>query len=273
MRFLILAAASLFALANGSQSGYISDSADPVGALVDQIKTMGNVYNVSKSAVCWKDTKTRGVGRPIHACANGMQQDAGLCYKPCSDTYYGVGPVCWQYCEPGFTDEGALCGKAGSIISANNSACPWYDVCGLLLAAGCSTCPEGYHNDGCTCRIDPIAYAKKSYGRGVGVPMGCASDEDYDAGLCYPKCPSGYAGVGPVCWETCPAARPAEDAALCCTSAADCNEYVEKVAKATIQTIAAAVEAGEDPTKSVDAIKQALELALDFVLPLCIQFD
>jgi len=266
--------ASLFAFSQAaSQSGYVAqDPSDPVGALVDQINTQGNVYNVSISQVCWKDTTTRGVGHPIHSCANGMQEDALLCYQPCRDGFYGVGPVCWAYCADGFTDEGALCGKAGSIISADNSNCPWYDVCGLTLAPHCSTCPQGYANDGCTCRIDPYTYAKDSYGRGVGVPLGCDSNEDYDAGLCYPKCPSGFVGVGPVCWESCPKKRPSDDGAICCTTAEDCNEFVEQVAKATIQTIAAAVEAGEDPAKANDFIKQALELALDFVLPLCTQF-
>lgn len=42
---------------------------------------------------------------------------------------------------------------------------------------------------------------KVAYGRGVGVPMSCASDQEYDAGLCYQQCAEGYDGVGPVCWK------------------------------------------------------------------------
>ncbi len=42
---------------------------------------------------------------------------------------------------------------------------------------------------------------KVAYSRGVGTPLICSADEDYDAGLCYPKCRSGYTGVGPVCWK------------------------------------------------------------------------
>jgi len=46
---------------------------------------------------------------------------------------------------------------------------------------------------------------KKTFGRGVGtVPTQCSSTQDKDAGLCYPKCPTGYKGVGPVCWQSCP---------------------------------------------------------------------
>lgn len=43
---------------------------------------------------------------------------------------------------------------------------------------------------------------KSSYGRGVGIiPKDCGKDKEYDAGLCYKPCKSGYKGVGPVCWD------------------------------------------------------------------------
>lgn len=41
-------------------------------------------------------------------------------------------------------------------------------------------------------------------------------------GLCYPSCESGYAGVGPVCWGTCPAVLPTECAAGCAESTQQC---------------------------------------------------
>ena len=45
---------------------------------------------------------------------------------------------------------------------------------------------------------------RDSYPRGAGESITeCASDEDKDGSLCYPKCQKGYGGVGPVCWETC----------------------------------------------------------------------
>ncbi|MDA8130370.1 MAG: hypothetical protein M0011_02580 [Elusimicrobia bacterium] len=50
----------------------------------------------------------------------------------------------------------------------------------------------------------PYCY-RDSYGRGVGVPLSsCPPDKEKDAWLCYPKCKSGYDGVGPVCWRSCP---------------------------------------------------------------------
>jgi hypothetical protein len=55
---------------------------------------------------------------------------------------------------------------------------------------------------------------KNSYGRGVGIVMVCAADEDQDGALCYPKCKDGYRGVGPVCWQACPAGFR-DDGAFC----------------------------------------------------------
>jgi hypothetical protein len=142
----------------------------------------------------------RGVGTIPTTCPSGKVMDAGLCYPACGAGYYGVGPVCWQSCPAGFHDDGLTCRKDGSLIAADNSRCPWYDICGLTFARGCSTCPAGYANDGCTCRIDPQIFWKSSYGRGAGSLPGCAAGQELDAGLCYPPCADGFDGVGPLCW-------------------------------------------------------------------------
>lgn len=166
-----------------------------------------------------------------------------------------------------------MCSRAGKIIPSDNSACPWYDKCGLTLDKGCSTCPTDlpYKNDGCTCRIDPSTYAKDSYGRGAGVPMGCGS-EQYDAGLCYPYCNNGYNGIGPVCWELCPKTFPASEGALCCFTDSSCNKKAVQMAQAVIAAVIAAVEAGVDPSQILAAVKAALEAVLGFVLPSCKDF-
>merc|ERR1740139_488086 len=44
---------------------------------------------------CYKYSYGRGVGKPIHACAKGLEQSGLLCYPPCKEGYHGVGPVCW----------------------------------------------------------------------------------------------------------------------------------------------------------------------------------
>lgn len=236
-----------------------------------------NHLHASNSTVCWRDTYGRGVGVPISSCPSSTEKDGALCYPLCESGYTGVGPVCWQNCQVGFTDEGALCSMDGSITSANNSACPWYDKCGLVEAVGCSVCPDPapgqtIHNDGCTCRIDPIIYAKKSYGRGAGTSLICKSSEQYDAGLCYEYCKSNYQGVGPVCWEFCPTSRPNEEGALCCATKADCDQKIDELAKSVLAAVEEAILAGADLATVVAAIKAAIEAAIGFILPLCGDF-
>ena len=145
----------------------------------------------------------RGVGVPM-TCASGEEEIAGLCYTDCKSGYTSptlFPTVCAQACPSGYRDDGLTCFRDAQIISADNSSCPWYDVCGLTFAAGCSTCPSGYTNDGCTCRIDANAIVKTRYDRGVGKPLdACPSGTEQSGLLCYPTCKAGYHGVGPMCW-------------------------------------------------------------------------
>ncbi len=77
-----------------------------------------------------------------------------------------------------------------------------------------ASCPSGYSDDGATCRLNNIL-AKPSFGRGAGVvPNGCGPGLEFDSGLCYPLCPSGFHGAGPVCWQNCPVGY-ADDGATC----------------------------------------------------------
>lgn len=121
-----------------------------------------------------KHSYGRGVGTIPGSCPVGQDYDAGLCYPQCKSGYYGVGPVCWQGCPSGYADHGATCYK--HLFS-------WF--------------------------------WKSSYGRGVGkIPGSCPGGQDYDAGLCYAQCKTGYSGVGPVCWEQCDADE-IDDGAFC----------------------------------------------------------
>lgn len=61
---------------------------------------------------CQKHSYGRSAGNPL-ICAAGQVQQGGLCYPPCPNTYYPVGPVCWQTCGEGHsTDCGAMCGQS-----------------------------------------------------------------------------------------------------------------------------------------------------------------
>lgn len=153
---------------------------------------------------CGKGNYTRGVGRPIHACPQGYSKEGLLCYSDCEPGYTGVGPLCWESCPDGYKTDPATCRRDVSVISADNRDCPWYDACGLTFAKGCSKCPPGYSNDGCTCSRGAHIFGRKTRPRTTKT-LGCSPNEDYDTGLCYDKCRDSYSGVGPVCWQQCPA--------------------------------------------------------------------
>ena len=158
---------------------------------------------------CAKKSYERGVGVPM-ICPSGQETDAGLCYDPCPTGYKGVGPVCWPECSGETTDTGVACAKKSYGRGVGTPmTCPpdmIYDA-GLCYPA----CRAGYKGVGPVCWPEcsgettdtGVACAKKSYGRGVGVPMACPPDKVYDAGLCYDPCRAGYKGVGPVCWPIC----------------------------------------------------------------------
>ena len=97
------------------------------------------------------------------------------------------GALCYKKCRPGYKGVGPVCWKR---------------------------CRQGYKDDGAFCRKPVKIIKRDSRGRGAGKPMGCASNEERDAALCYRKCKSGYNGVGPVCWQKCPSGYK-NDGATC----------------------------------------------------------
>lgn len=193
-------------------------------------------YLDTEDDVCWMKTYGRGVGTIPSECP-GREKDGLLCYPHCAAGYDGVGPVCWQMCPAGYTDDGATCRRDAQIISAANS-CPWYDVCGLTFARGCTTCPAGYRHDGCTCRKDAHIFAKHSYGRTAGSPMSCGASQENDAGLCYSKCEANYDGIGPVCWADCQGDYPVACGAGCAKSDEACAETLTEQITAPIEAVA-----------------------------------
>ena len=64
--------------------------------------------------------------------------------------------------------------------------------------------------------------------------MSCASGKQQDAGLCYNSCRSNYAGVGPVCWERCPAGM-FECGALCVEDALACTADILAITIASLE--------------------------------------
>ena len=140
--------------------------------------------------------KGRGVGKPVHTCKEGFEKNGALCYPKCDEGYHGAGPECWEDCPKGFRDDGAFCHKPKSYsigIAHKEPKEPldewyqmgkhWYRKCGENFhnVGGyvCSpNCPEDMHDMGVSCH-------KRSYSRGVGKSLGCNSEQQYQAGLCY----------------------------------------------------------------------------------------
>jgi hypothetical protein len=218
---------------------------------------------VSTAGVCWRRTTTRGAGTLPTDCANADRSGA-LCYPRCPAGFAGVGPVCWQSCPAGYRDDGALCRRDASLVSADNSRCPWYDKCGITLAKGCSKCPDGYANDGCVCRRDVHIFAKATRTRGAGWTLGCAPGLDMDAGLCYPACPAGSQGKGPVCWLSCSSEMPIMCGAGCAKSQEACAKATSEQVLKTVETVVSALK-----RDLPGAIAKGIAAANAFNLPLC----
>jgi len=191
--------------------------------------------NDAPADVCWKDAYGRGVGKVIAACdiSKNLVKSGALCYSKCrTDTtprYYGVGPVCWQHCQPGWVDEGALCRKHGSIETV----------------------------------------AKHSYGRGAGTPLTCAAGLQEDAALCYPYCKNGFYGLGPVCWESCPEVNPSDGGAVCCSNGTVCSKKIRDLAGGVPLAVMEALLSGGNPAKMEKAAMDAIDSVLGFVMPKC----
>jgi len=164
---------------------------------------------------CWKDTSTRGVGTIPTGCPAVKENQAGLCYPQCKGGMTGVGPVCWSSCPAGYIDMGAICHIDKPLLKEGSWECTDRGLFGECWW-GKMNCSAGYTNIGLLCALtavptpdgfsgtylDPM---KNTYGRGAGtIPTGCATGEEYDAGLCYKTCPAGYSGAGPVCWGQAP---------------------------------------------------------------------
>ena len=109
-----------------------------------------------------------------------------------------------------------------------------------------------------------ISCQKDSYGRTAGKPLGCTSDMEYDAGLCYPPCPEGAEGVGPVCWGHCPEGTSSCGGVLCLDDDTKCTHQIIGTFKdiyKTVIDIARHAAAG--------TVIDIAEIATDFNYPNC----
>ncbi len=208
--------------------------------------------------VCWKSSYGRGVGTIPGTCKPKETKSGLLCYPDCKPGYYNVAGVCWQGCPDGFRDDGAFCRKAeygrgagyalwdeGKCNRDNKQGCEknglmWYPKCAAGYSAfGCcicrpdQTCPPGWNAVAGSCQ-------KSSYVVGPITPN--CGDKQYDAGLCYKTCSTGYNGIGPVCWGQCPPELPVDCGAMCGKSASDCVSSISQMVLSVGQVAAKIAE-------------------------------
>jgi hypothetical protein len=230
-------------------------SSDPVTPMARWLREKAQHAKVAVPDACWIASYGRGIGK-MPACENGMEINAGLCYKKCQHNMKGVGPMCWPEtlsynrgagvsptscsedkpefdsglcypaCKEGYKGAGPVCWNLPESYERGVGRIPNQCPPDLELHHGqCyKPCREDFNGVGAVC------WAKQStYNRGVGkAPTQCEGSDAYHSGLCYPACDKGYTGVGPVCWqETCEDFLPFKCGPLCTKDAAKCNVLLE----------------------------------------------
>jgi len=159
------------------------------------------IISSSKINACYMKIKGRGIGKLPNACPAGHELGGLLCYPICKKGYINTGLFCQETCKAGEVDDGLTCRRPYQHQAAEGK-CPWYDLCGMTLALGCKSCPDGWNRVGCDCYRGGIR-SKHIYGRGAGTAMTCADNMSKSGGLCYKRCQKPeFKGVGPLCFQT-----------------------------------------------------------------------
>ena len=242
---------------------------------------------------CWRDSFTRGAGTIPSDCEYSQEKQGLLCYPKCPSGYVGQGPVCWQSCPSGMVDNGVGCtkpapkgrgagytwqgsdgvssdGMLARCTAANSQGCEmWGAIAYPKCEAGyanfganiCSpVCPAGFTDMGVSC-------LKPTQTRAT-LTANCPAGTNYEDGLCYSPCKTGYYGVGPVCWGTCPADKPINCAGGCAATNDVCalmiTDQVTTVVGFISDTVLTVVTAG-GYSGIKTAAKQAIKKAEKFV--------
>jgi hypothetical protein len=228
----------------------------------DEGSSEGSSGGTSEYTVITVSSYTRGGGQAVSRCSSDQDKSGALCYPKCRDGYYGDGPVCYASCPSGWEDQGLVCAAHSYAPSSCAIPCKthkdWSITCGCPsnkphnCASVCyENCRDGYSmpSSACGfCKADGSCPSgttdvagvcwKNSYGRGAGEPMKCAAGYEYDNGLCYPTCRSGYTGNAFVCWQDCPASNPYRSGMQCFKTEAYRNQEIFGIAIGTVLAVA-----------------------------------
>ena len=187
------------------------------------VNQCGGIASCIWSAINPLEARPRGAGVPL-GCPLDRELSGALCYERCPEGYTGVAFVCWQNCPEGFRDDGAYCNKVDDYFRGPGYAI-WDEQkckddngegnCELTNSIWYPKSAAGYHvSSQATCRRDTsakcppgmtdsgISCQKQTKVRDAGNPVTtCPLGTVQDGLLCYPPCPKGFDGAGPVCWE------------------------------------------------------------------------
>jgi hypothetical protein len=114
-----------------------------------------------------------------------------------------------------------------------------------------------------------VSCQKNTYTVGSSMPI-CSAGQDYDAGLCYNKCKSGFTGVGPVCWQKCHSESSFDCGAICTPSSLECAGKILDITEGIVEAavgIAAVVEG--DVIEVSEIVKGIAGTAKALTLPIC----
>ena len=147
------------------------------------------------------DSYTRAGQTHILVCKSNEEQNGALCYPKCKPGYSGVGPVCWGKCNSDEVDVGALCRKKCKAGYHDVAGVCWRNAKSYGRGVGAVptiNCPGGYDRMG----VGDAGWCHRwwpPHTRGYNSTSCPGNKPDKTAGLCYPRCKSGYHGAGPMC--------------------------------------------------------------------------
>jgi len=193
---------------------------------MDTIKDKIHGALVKDKGVCWKNTNGRGVGKIPSECPHNYRRHGLLCYRNCPSGYRTVTGHVDPYCY--------------------------------------RTCASGYRDHGLTCYKHFFKWYWKTDKIGRIKGMSCGGGMEYDAGLCYRRCPSNTHGVGPVCWGKCTGDKPVNGGAICCKDHRTCGTKIIKLTTSTLKVVMKAASGNW-----AGAAVNALKASLGYIMPIC----
>ncbi len=206
-----------------------------VGTVPGRVADCPSGYT-NNGATCGRGADTYGAPSKLASCPSGYTNMGFSCYMGPSTYGKGCTTIFKKYsCGAGYTDDGCFCGRGASSLGPSSLTCGTGYHKSSITERCVVDCRDGYTNTGETCFKSASTLGMDSMTCNAGetrsgarcYPTGstCGAGHEEDAGLCYPTCPAGFHGEGPVCWQNCDAGMVSCGAG-CATTSAQCGMVV-----------------------------------------------